>query len=80
MSWAAVFLTSQSLWILVRWMRRVLRVRAAFEPTRCTREQLQLAYESVVPTVRRACGHVDNATPVARADDWRRSASRKETP
>ena len=81
MSWAAVFLTSRSLWILVRCMRRLLRVRTVFGPTRCTQEQLQIAYECVVPTVRRACGHVDNATPVAaRADDWRRSSVRKATP
>jgi hypothetical protein len=35
MSWAAIFLTSRSLRILVRCMRRVLRVRTTFEPTRC---------------------------------------------
>lgn len=87
MSWAAVFLTSRSLWILVRCMRRVLRIRAAFEPMRSTQDQLQFAYECVVPTVRRTCGHVDNVTSVdnvtpvaARADGWRRAAARKATP
>lgn len=80
MSWTAVFLTSRSLWIVVRCMRRVLRVRTAFEPTRCSEEQLQLAYEHVAPTVRRACGHIANAPPdAARADDGRRSAARKAT-
>jgi hypothetical protein len=34
-------------------MRRVLRVRTAFEPTRSSAQQLQFAYERVVETVRR---------------------------
>ena len=92
MSWAAVFLTSRSLWILVRCMRRVLRVRAAFEPTRSTQEPLQFAYECAVPMVRRACGHADNVPPVdnapvdnvtlvaARAHGWRRSLAGKAMP
>ncbi len=81
MSWTADFLTRRSLWIFVQGMRRVLRVRTAVEPTRCSEEQMQLAYEHVVPGVCRARGHVDNATPVAaRVDDGRRCAARKATP
>jgi len=57
---AAVFLTSHSMRILVRCMRRVLRIGVAFEPTRCSEDQLALVYEQVVPTVRRALGRRDD--------------------
>jgi len=46
--------------ILVRCMRRVLRIGVAFEPTRCSEDQLALVYEQVVPTVRRALGRRDD--------------------
>lgn len=59
-------------------MRRVLRVRVAFEVTRCSEEQQQMAYERVVPTVRRACDRPDRESPTAiRAQQARRSAPKK---
>jgi hypothetical protein len=77
MTAAADFLTTRLLWILVRCMRRVLRVSTAFEPTRCIDEQLQLAYERVVPTVRRACGGVEDATQIAASSNRPRRVARK---
>jgi hypothetical protein len=68
----AIFLTSQSTWILVQCMRRVLRVRAAFEPTRSSDDQLVFAYEQVVPTVRRALGRRDNEAAALCADSTQR--------
>lgn len=38
---------------VVELVRRVLRIRTAFEPTRSSEQQLQLAYGRVVETVRR---------------------------
>ncbi len=79
MSCVAIFLTSRSLRILVLCMRRVLRVRTAFEPSRCAEEQLELAYEHVMPTVRRACGSVNEAMPVATRIGEHRAGIRKVT-
>lgn len=61
------------------WMQRVLRVRAAFEPSRGGEEQLRLAYARVLPTVRRACGRRDDAAAI-RAGTEASSAQRKEQP
>jgi hypothetical protein len=59
-------------------MRRMLRVRAAFEPTRCSEEQLQLAYEQVVQMVRRAYARGDHESPMSpRADERTGSSSGK---
>jgi hypothetical protein len=61
-------------------MRRVQRVHAAFEPTRCSEEQ-QLAYEQVLPTVRRMCvRRDDNSWTTQRADEQPRSVQRKVAP
>jgi hypothetical protein len=59
------------MWILVRCMRRVLRVSAVFEPARCSDEQLALAYEQVVPTVRRALSRQEDrdALPTSTRSD-----------
>jgi hypothetical protein len=78
MGGVAIFLTSRSLRILVAYMRRVLRVRTAFEATRCAEEQLQLAYERVVPTVRRACGSVEDATQIGERRHSRQTARNKK--
>lgn len=79
MSPLADFLTSRSLRILVRRMRRMLRVRAAFEATRSSEDQLQLAYEQVVATARRTCTRRDDdSRMVHRADEQGRSEQKKE--
>jgi hypothetical protein len=44
-------------------MRRVLRIAIAFEQTRCSDDQLALAYEHVVPTARRALRSRDDERP-----------------
>jgi hypothetical protein len=48
-----VFLTLHAIRPRGESMRRVLRIRTAFEPTRSSEQQLQLAYERVVETIRR---------------------------
>lgn len=58
-------------------MRRVLRVHAAFEATRCSEAQQLLAYEQVVPTVRRTCRRDDDSLTSQRADEQPRSVQRK---
>jgi hypothetical protein len=69
---AAVFLTSRSKWIVVRCVRRVLRIRAAFESTRSSEDKLARAYDEVVPTVRRALGRDDDAAVREQRADLKR--------
>jgi hypothetical protein len=76
MSSVAVFLTSRSTRILVGSMRRVLRVRVAYEATRHSEEQLEVVYEQVVPTVRRAYAHGDDGSSSSQRAK-RRSAVRE---
>ncbi len=74
MSAFADFLTTRSLRILVGPMRRNLRIRAAFEPTRPPYEPLVDAYEKVLPTRRSRCAlngslATDGASATLKYDD-----------
>lgn len=74
------FLTSVPFGRVVRYMRRVLRVRTVFESTRTSAQQLQFAYEQVVATARRTTARVkDPVSHTKSAEAQRRSACGKES-
>ena len=73
----AVFLTSLVFGLVRECMRRVLRILTAFEPTRLSDGQLQLAYERLVETLRRTASR-DSDDASASADSQSTSWDRLE--
>ena len=63
--------------LVVESMRRVLRIRTAFEPTRSSEQQLQLAYERVVETIRRTLTRDGNGLREERESDVRNGTRRE---
>lgn len=77
---AAENLTHPVILSVVRLMARVLRVRAAFEPSRTAAEQLQFAYEKIVAVVRRIPARSRDPVNAAPARPTRLAAHSRRIP